>query len=47
LVVPSAAAVLGFGREDAVDVGCWMVVVVCGGCIDGTPVAGGGAVGVE
>jgi hypothetical protein len=40
LVVPSAAAVLGFGREDAVAVGC-------GGCIEGTPVAGGGAVGVE
>ena len=47
LVVPSAAAVLGFGKEDAVAVGCWMVVAGCGGCIEGTPVAGAGAVAVE
>ena len=47
LVVPSAAAVLGFGEEAAVAVGCWMVVAVCGGCIEGTPVAGAGAVAVE
>jgi hypothetical protein len=47
LVVLSAAAVVGFGKEAAADVGCWMVVVVCGGCIEGAPVAGAGAVGVE
>ena len=45
MVVPSAAAVFGFGREDAVEVGCWMVVAGCGGWIEGTTVAG--AFGVE
>jgi hypothetical protein len=47
LVIPSAAAVLGFGKDAAAAGGCWMVVAGCGGCIEGTPVAGAGAVGVE